>query len=409
MKTTKQIRKDFPIFTQTINGKCLSYLDNASTTQKPEVVIDAISNYYQTNNSNTHRSVHELASRATIQYEHARSVVAKFINAKTEEIIFTSGTTDSLNKLALSLRSLINEGDEIILTEMEHHSNLIPWQQIAKEKNTTIKWIPINGDFRLDLTVLPKLITKKTKIISLTHISNVLGTINPVKEIISKVKELNPNIITVIDAAQSVPHMVVDVTDLNCDFLAFSGHKALGPMGVGVLYGKLELLKKINPSYFGGGMVLELTKENSAWNDLPYKFEAGTPNVAGAVGLATALNYLNEITKGNVEKQMRDLTDYGLKKLQKISNLTLLGPKNSKLRAPIFSFTIKGMHPHDVSEILNNEGIAVRGGHHCAKVLFNQIGVPSASRASFYIYNSVSEVDNLVEAIKKAKKIFQVE
>lgn len=408
MKSENIIKKDFPILLQKINGKDLSYLDNASTTQKPRVVINAIANYYQTNNSNTHRSVHELASRATIHYEHARSVVAKFINAETEEIIFTGGTTDSLNKLALSLKHIVEEGDKIILTEMEHHSNIIPWQEIVKEKKATINWWPVNKDFRLDIKELPNLITNRTKVLSLTHISNVLGTINPIEKIIKEAKKINPSIIVVVDAAQSVPHQKIDVKKLACDFLAFSGHKTLGPMGIGVLYGKHELLKKMEPFSFGGGMILEVTKEKSTWNDIPYKFEAGTPNVAGAVGLAAAIEYLNKTGMNKVEAKLQSLSKTGLVKLQNISNLKILGPKDEKMRAPIFSFTIKGTHPHDVSEILNQEGIATRGGHHCAKILFDKIGVPNASRASFYVYNTTEDLDRLIEGIKKVKKIFRV-
>lgn len=409
MKSEKDIAKDFPILREKINGKGLSYLDNAATTQKPQAVIDAIANFYQRNNSNTHRSVHELADRATTEYENARGTVAKFIGAKTEEIIFTSGTTDSMNKLALSLKHPIQEGDEIILTEMEHHSNIIPWQELAKEKNAKIKWLTLTEDFRLDLSQLSNIVTKKTKILSLTHASNVLGTINPVKEIIAECKRINPKIIAIIDAAQTVPHQKVDVKELDCDFLAFSGHKTLGPMGIGVLYGKLDLLKQIPPFSFGGGMVLDVKKEGSSWYEVPYKFEAGTPNVAGAVGLAAAITYLNQIGLQNVEKQMHEISELALSKLQRIPHLTLFGPKDTNQRLPIFSFNIKGVHPHDVSEILNQEGVAIRGGQHCAKILFDKLGVPNASRASFYIYNTETDLNKLIKGIKKIKDIFKVD
>ncbi len=409
MKSIDKIKKDFPIFEEKINKHKLIYLDNSATTQKPKNVINAISNYYKTSNANTHRSVHELASRATIQLEAARGTVAKFIGADVEEIIFTSGTTDSLNKLALSLQSIINKGDEIILTEMEHHSNIVPWQQIAEKTGATIKWLEITKDFRLDLTTLKKMITKRTKILSLTQVSNVLGTINPIKAIITNAKNINPEIITVIDAAQSVPHIKVDVKELGCDFLAFSGHKTLGPTGIGVLYGRRELLTKMSPFSFGGGMILEVTKQKSSWNDIPYKFEAGTPNIEGAVGLRAAIEYLENLEVQNIERQMQELTEYGLKRLKTIKGLTIIGPKDAKNRAPMFSFNINGLHSHDISEILNKRGIAIRGGNHCAMPLFEKIKQNGASRASLYLYNTKEEIDALVDGIKEAKKIFKID
>ncbi|MBT6761985.1 SufS family cysteine desulfurase [archaeon] len=406
---SQKIKSDFPILNQKINRHDLVYLDNGATTQKPNAVINAISNYYSHDNSNTHRSVHELASRATIQYEHARTITAKFIGAKTEEIIFTSGTTDSLNKLVNSLKHQLKKGDEIVLTEMEHHSNIVPWQQVAKETGAVIKWIPITDDFRLDLTTISKLITTKTKILSLTHVSNVLGTINPVKEIIKEAKSINQNVIAIVDAAQSVPHISVNVTDLGCDFLAFSAHKAVGPMGVGVLFGKSQLLVNLEPNHTGGGMVLEVTKDNTTFNQAPYKFEAGTPNVAGAVGLAAALTYLSKLTMNAIEQQMHDLTVYGLEQLNTVHGLNIIGSKDAKNRAPVFSFTIKGMHPHDIGEILNSHGVAIRGGHHCAMPLFKRLKLNGASRASAYIYNSKEDIDQLIVAIKAAQKIFGVD
>ena len=372
--------------------------------------IMLVQNYYQKNNANIHRSVHELASRATIQYEHARSIVAQFINAQTQEIIFTGGTTDSMNKLAFSLKAKINAGDEIVLTEMEHHSNLVPWQQLAKEQKATLRWLAVNkeDDFRLDLSHLETIITKKTKILAITHVSNVLGTINPLKEIIQRVRTINPECIVIVDAAQSIPHLKVDVKDLGCDFLAFSGHKAIGPTGIGVLFGKSQLLKTIEPVHTGGGMIAEVTKEQTSFTEIPYKFEAGTPNIAGAVGLATALQYLRGIGMENIEKQMHQLCDYGLKALSQLPGVAVLGPQVAEMRAPIFSFVINGIHPHDVGEILNREGIAIRGGNHCAMPLFNKIGFTGASRASLYIYNSTEEIDRLVAGIKTAQKIFKI-
>jgi cysteine desulfurase / selenocysteine lyase len=405
----QDIKKDFPILNEKINGNDLTYLDNSATTQKPITVIEAILNYYSTSNSNTHRSVHELASRATIQYENARHIIANFISAKTEEIIFTSGTTDALNKISRSLKWQLKAGDEIVLTEMEHHSNIVPWQQVAKETGAIIKWVPITNNFRLDLVSLKNIISKKTKILSLTHVSNVLGTINPVKEIIQIAKEINSKIITIVDAAQSIPHTPVDVKSLDCDFLAFSGHKMLAPMGVGVLFGRREILNNVSPNQFGGGMIETVTKKESTWQQIPYKFEAGTPNVAGAVGLASAINYLQKISFEIIEKRMHQLTSYGLEQLSTIPNLKIIGPKDAENRAPVFSFTIKGIHPHDVSEILNSKGIAIRGGHHCAKPLMKKIGINGTSRASAYIYNSIEDLDKLISGIKEAQKIFQVE
>ena len=408
MKSAEQIKADFPIFTQLINGKPLYYLDNGATSQKPQVVIDAIQNYYLTSNANTHRSIHELASRATICYEHARGVVAKLINCNINEVIFTSGTTDAINKLSISLRANLNSDDEILITEMEHHSNIVPWQQIANQTNAKLKWLPINKDFRLNLTMLKKLVSSKTKIVALTHVSNVLGTINPVKEIIKTIRSINPNCIVVVDAAQSVPHIAVNVQDLDCDFLAFSGHKTIGPTGIGILFGKSNLLKKMEVNHVGGGMILEVSKSQTTFHEAPYKFEAGTPNIAGAVGLAAAIQYLQNIGMENIEEQMQKLTIYGIDALQKIPGLTLLGAVSKEMRASIFSFIIDGVHPHDVGEILNNQGVAIRGGHHCAMPLFEKLGFNGASRASLYIYNSKEDIDLLVQGIREAQRIFKV-
>ena len=406
MNKLNQIKADFPILKEKVHGKDLVYLDNGATTQKPQVVIEAIKNYYQKNNSNIHRSVHELASRATIEYEKARSVVANFISAQTEEVIFTSGTTDGVNKLAQSLKSKFKPGDQILLSEMEHHSNIVPWQQLAKETGVQIKWLPINDKYRLDLTKLNSLISGKTKLCALAHVSNVLGTINPIGEIIQKIRKINSACLVVVDAAQSVPHLKVDVKELDCDFLVFSSHKTMGPTGVGVLFGKSSQLNNLAPNQTGGGMILEVTKKGTTFVDAPYRFEAGTPNVAGVVGLSAALNYLSNLGLSQIEKQMQELTEYGLSQLSGLSGLTILGPKNKSMRVPIFSFIVDGVHPHDVGEILNRDGIAVRGGNHCAMPLFEKLGYNGASRASLYIYNSKTEIDLLVTGIKKVQKIF---
>ena len=381
-------KQDFPILKEN-----LVYLDNSATTQKPQQVIKAITDYYETYNSNVHRGIHKLSMQATLAYDDARETIAKFINANSEEIIFTSGTTESLNSLA---RTLVNKGDEILLTEMEHHSNIVPWQQIARERGAIVRFIPITN-FKLDLEKAKEMITEKTKIVSLTHMSNVLGTINPIKEIIELAKNIDA--LTVIDAAQSIPHLMVDVKELDCDFLAFSGHKMCGPTGVGVLYGKKKLLEKLPPANFGGGMIKEVCYNNSSWADLPHKFEAGTPNISGAIGLAAAIKYLENIGMENIEKHSNEITKYALEKFSKLPGLKLIGPDNE--RGSVFSFNLEDIHSHDLSESLDNYNIAVRAGNHCAMPLMNKLNVKSAVRASFYFYNTKEDVDFLVNALQE--------
>ncbi|HIH15494.1 MAG: Cysteine desulfurase [archaeon GW2011_AR17] len=399
------IKQDFPILKQKIHGKELIYLDNSATTQKPKQVIQALKDYYERDNANVHRGVHELSMRASMAYENAHQVVADFINADFEEIIFTKGTTESLNTLAYSLGRTLKKDDEILLSEMEHHSNFVPWQQIAKEKGAKIKCIPLTKDFRLDMKAAEKLITKKTKIISITHCSNVLGTINPIKELAKKAH--NMGALLIVDAAQSVPHMKVDIRDLDCDFLAFSGHKMFAPTGIGVLYGKKKLLETLQPFQYGGGMIQEVTLEKTTWKELPWKFEAGTPNIEGAIGLAKAIEYINTIGMKNIEKHNQELTAYAIKQLSAIKNLTIIGPKENKDRAAVISFTLEGLHPHDVGEILNQEGIAIRGGNHCAMPLMTSLKINGTNRASFHIYNNKQDIDALVKAIQKAQDIFK--
>ncbi|MBI5797843.1 SufS family cysteine desulfurase [Candidatus Woesearchaeota archaeon] len=400
----KDLKKDFPILAQTIHGKALVYLDNSATTQKPKQVIKAITNYYEKDNANVHRGVHELSMRASIAYENAHETLAECIHADADEIIFTKGTTEGLNFLAEVLTENLQERDEILLTEMEHHSNFVPWQQIAKKRKLMIKIIPVKN-YRLDLTKAKTLFTKKTKILSLTHMSNVLGTINPIKEL-GEIAHKN-NTLVVVDAAQSVPHMPVNVKDLDCDFLVFSGHKMLGPTGIGVLYGKRKLLEKIKPYQYGGGMVQEVTLENASWQETPWKFEAGTPNIAGAIGLAAAANYLTEIGMRNIEAHTRELTTYALEQLKQIHGLTIIGPEDTKDRGPVISFTLHGIHPHDIGEILNQEGIAIRGGKHCAIPLMHALNIDGTNRISFHLYNTKKDIDILIKAIKKTKEIFQ--
>lgn len=398
-------KEDFPILKQKINGKDLIYLDNSATTQKPKEVIQALQDYYEKDNANVHRGVHELSIRASQQYEQAHQVVADFLNASFEEIIFTKGTTESLNLLAYSLSETLNEGDEILLSEMEHHSNFVPWQQLAQRKGAKIILIPLTKDFRLDLKAAEKLLTKKTKIVSITHCSNVLGTINPIKELAKKAHK--EGALFIVDAAQSVPHMKVDVKDLNCDFLAFSGHKMFAPTGIGVLYGKKKLLEKIQPFLYGGGMIQEVSKEKSTWNELPWKFEAGTPNIEGAIGLAQAIAYIQKKGIKEIEKYNQELTAYALKELQKIEGLNIIGPKENKERGPVISFTLQNIHPHDVGEILNQEGIAIRGGNHCAMPLMKSLKIDGTNRISFHIYNTKEDIDKVINAIKKTQRIFK--
>ncbi len=392
-KTTPSlnVKDDFPIL------KNIIYLDNSSTTQKPKQVIDAIKKYYEEDNANVHRGVYKLSLKATMAYEKAHAVVAKFIGAQFKEVIFTKGTTESLNLLAYSLGKKLQAGDEIVLTEMEHHSNLVPWQQLAREKDLVLKFIPITSDFRLDMDKAREYITLKTKIVSITHISNVLGTINPVKEIAALAHEAGA--VMIVDAAQSVPHMPIDVKELNCDFLAFSGHKMCGPTGIGVLYGKKELLEKMDPFLYGGDMIKEVHFDHSIWNDLPWKFEAGTPNIAGAVGLAAAVEYLRKIGIENIWHYEQELTKHVLQQFSALPKIKLLGPATHEERGAVFSFTVENIHPHDVSEMLDKVNICVRGGHHCAMPLHEKLGVNSSVRASGYFYNTTEEIDALVEAL----------
>lgn len=397
-KPITEIKKDFPIF-----RKKLVYLDNASTSQKPQQVIDSVKKFYEEDNANVHRGIYRLSQRSTIAYEKAHEIVAKFINADFREIIFTRGTTESLNLLAYSLGRKLQEGDEIVLTEMEHHSNLVPWQQLAKEKKLVLKFIPVKEDFTLDRQKARRLITEKTKIVAVVHTSNMLGTVNPVKEI-SKIAH-DAGSLVVLDAAQSVPHIPVDVKEIDCDFLAFSGHKMCGPTGIGVLYGKKELLEKMDPFHYGGDMIREVGFNESSWNNIPWKFEAGTPNIAGAIGLASAIEYLQRIGMNEINRYCQELTEYALKELKKVSGLKIIGPLSN--RGPAVSFTLEGIHPHDLSEILDRDNIAIRGGHHCVMPLHSRLGISGTGRVSFYFYNDKVEIDKLIEGVRKAQEIFR--
>ncbi|WP_210471154.1 cysteine desulfurase [Sporosarcina sp. 6E9] len=402
----KDIRKHFPILQQEINGHPLVYLDSAATSQKPQQVIDAMSNYYEKDNSNVHRGVHTLGNQATEAYEGARDKVRDFINAKSrEEIIFTRGTTTSLNIVAQSYgRANVGEGDEIVITHMEHHSNIIPWQQLAKEKGAVLKFIDLEEDGTITLDKVRETVTERTKIVSIMHVSNVLGTVNPIKEI-TEIAHAN-GAIMVVDGAQAAPHMKVDVQQLDCDFYAFSGHKMVGPTGIGVLYGKKELLNKMEPVEFGGEMIDFVGLYESTWKELPWKFEGGTPIIAGAVGLGAAIDYLEEIGLDNVEKHEQHLAEYAMKKMSEVEGVTIYGPLEPEKRASLITFNLNDVHPHDLATVLDMHGIAVRAGHHCCQPLMKWLDVSATARASFYIYNTEEDVDRLVDGLRIAKEYF---
>ncbi|MEH7001208.1 cysteine desulfurase [Priestia megaterium] len=397
------IRKQFPILDQEVNGSPLVYLDSAATSQKPLAVIEAIEKYYKEYNSNVHRGVHTLGTRATDGYEGAREKVRKFINAKsTEEIIFTRGTTTALNTVAASYgRANLKPGDEIVITYMEHHSNIIPWQQVAKETGATLKYISLTEDHALSLEEVKSTITSNTKIVSIMQVSNVLGTINPVKEI-AEIAHAN-GALMVVDGAQSTPHMKVDVQDLDCDFFAFSGHKMGGPTGIGALYGKKELLEKMEPIEFGGEMIDFVNLYESTWKELPWKFEGGTPIIAGAIGLGAAIDFLEEVGLDNIQAHEHKLAQYALDRLSQVDGITIYGPKE---RAGVVTFNIEDVHPHDVATVVDADGIAIRAGHHCAQPLMKYLNVSSTARASFYLYNTEEEVDKLVSSLIKTKEYF---
>ncbi|MFT4412931.1 cysteine desulfurase [Fredinandcohnia humi] len=399
----KDIRSMFPILEQKVNGKQLVYLDSAATSQKPVPVIEAIDRYYREYNSNVHRGVHTLGTRATDGYENAREKVRKFINASSiQEVIFTRGTTTALNLVATSYgRDNLQEGDEIVITYMEHHANIIPWQQIAKVTGATLKYIPLQEDGSIALADVEATVTNNTKIVSVMLVSNVLGSINPIKEI-TEIAHRN-GAIMVVDGAQAAPHMKIDVKSLDCDFLAFSGHKMCGPTGIGVLYGKKALLDKMEPIETGGEMIDFVGLYESSWKELPWKFEAGTPIIAGAIGLGAAIDFLEEIGLDNIAKHEHKLVDYAVERLSTIDGFTMYGPKQ---RAGLVTFNVEDVHPHDVATVLDAEGIAVRAGHHCAQPLMKWLKVSATARASFYLYNTEAEIDKLVEGLIKTKEYF---
>jgi cysteine desulfurase / selenocysteine lyase len=403
-----ELRNDFPIFKKKINGKDLVYLDNASTTQKPYSVIESITDFYSNYNSNIHRAVYQLAEEATELYEHSRDKIANFINVRPEEIIFTRNTTESINLIAHSwARSNLKKDDVIAITEIEHHSNIVPWQILCQEIGTRLEYVGIDESGFLDVEYLIELISsKKVKLVSISHMSNVLGTIVPIERIIKTAHQYD--IPVIVDGAQSVPHMPVDVKKLDCDFLVFSAHKMLGPTGVGVLYAKKEFLEKMKPFMGGGDMIKEVFKFHTNYNEVPYKFEAGTPNIADVIGFGAAIEYLEKIGMENIRKHEISLTEYALESMQSLKYITIYGPTDSNFRGGVISFNIADIHPHDLATIMNDHGIAIRSGHHCAQVLMQRLDVPATSRASFYIYNTKEEIDKFVNAIKEAGRIFKI-
>ena len=406
----ENIRKDFPILARTVReNKTLVYLDNASTTQKPNQVIDAINDYYRNHNANIHRAVYALAEEATELYEQTRDKVANFINVKNRnEIIFVRGTTEAINLVAYAWgRAHVKEGDIIVTTEYEHHSNIVPWQLLTQEKGAKIEYIGMDDNGELILDDLDKyLATGKVKLVTFSLMSNVLGTISDADTIISKCKEAG--VLTLIDGAQAVPHMKVDLEKLDCDFFAFSGHKMLGPTGIGILWVKKSVLETMNPFHGGGDMIREVHKYETTWNDLPYKFEAGTPNIADVVGLGAAIDYLSKIGMDNIRQHEIDLTTYALEKLSQVKGLHVYGTKDIAKRGGVISFNFADVHPHDVAQIIDAEGIAVRSGHHCAQVLMERLNVAATSRASFYIYNTKEEVDKLINSLNKVAEVFKL-
>ena len=398
-----RIRQDFPALNQTVHGQPLAYLDNAASAQRPAAVIDAISTYYSKDHANVHRGVHTLSQRATDAYEAARQKVQQFINAaSTREIVFTSGTTDSINLLAYALEDGIKSGDEIVLSRMEHHSNIVPWQLLCERTGAVLKVVPINEHGELELDAYLSLLGPRTRLVAMAHVSNALGTINPVGDIITAAHEHNVPVL--LDGAQAVPHASVDMQELDCDYYSFSGHKMFGPTGIGIFYGKEELLKKLPPFKGGGEMILTVSFEKTVYNELPYKFEAGTPNIAGAIGLGVAIDYLQDLGMDRVAAYEADLLDYATQAIAEVPGVRLIGTAAHK--ASVISFTIDGIHPHDLGTVLDHQGVAIRTGHHCAMPVMEFFGVPGTARASMAFYNNATDIDQLVEGLYVAIKMF---
>ncbi len=414
MFSPAEIRKDFPIFSKVMRGgNRLVYLDSGATSQKPRQVLDAERNFYEQSNAAVHRGAHLLAEEASFAYEGARQVLADFLNAELDEVVFTKSATESINALAYSFgnsapgsRFVLKPGDRIVVSEIEHHANLIPWQQLAKRTGAELVWFSVDPDGRLDQSNLEELISASTKIVAITHQSNVLGTIVPLKDIVSRAHSVGA--VVVLDACQSAPHFAIDVKALDIDFLAFSAHKALGPTGIGILWGRSEFLNSMEPFLTGGSMIETVTMTEAKWAPSPKRFEAGVPNMAQAVGFAAAINYLNDLGMDNVAKHEHDLTSYALEKFLQLEKVEVIGPKNNIDRGSVISFTIDGIHPHDVGQVLDQYGVAVRTGHHCAWPLMRKLGLVGTTRASFYVYNDEADVDVLIDSILEAQKYFKV-
>jgi cysteine desulfurase/selenocysteine lyase len=401
----KKFRADFPILDQKVHGQPLIYFDNAATSQKPRAVIEALDHYYEHDNANVHRGIHELSNRATAAFEAARERTAKFINARSSnEIIFTRGTTEGVNMVATSWGNQnVKSGDVILLTEMEHHSNLVPWQLLAERTGAKLAYLPVSGDVgQIDMNRVDELLTSRVKMFSMVHISNSLGTINPIVDLCARARKLG--VTTFVDAAQSAGHRPLDVQEIGCDFLALSGHKMCGPTGIGALYGRQEILEKMPPYHGGGEMILNVEYQKSTWKHAPHKFEAGTPDIAGAIGLAAAMDYLDAIGRDKISAHDLELGAYAFAKLSALKNIRLFGPHVG--RAGLVSFLLNGIHAHDVTELANRQGIALRGGHHCTQPLMHKLGVESTSRASFYFYNTTEEIDRLIEVLREIQKFF---
>ncbi len=406
-----EIKKDFPIFGNAVNGKRLVYLDSAATSQKPKQVVDAIVNYYYSFNANIHRGIYKISEQATEEYERSKEKVARFVNAENgKNIIYVRNTTEALNTVALTFgEHNIAKGDHILISDMEHHSNIVPWQLLAKRKSAILDFAPLKDNAFIDIPSYEKLLENNPKIVSLTHVSNVLGTINEIKKLTFMAKKAGSTV--VVDGAQSVPHMPVDISDMGCDFFAFSSHKMLGPSGVGVLYGKKELLETTEPLFGGGDMISSVRRSGSEWNEIPWKFEAGTPNIEGAIGLGAAINYLEGIGMQKIRNHEKSLTGYAMEAISRIPGVETYGPAPGmeSERGGVISFGLNGVHPHDVSQIFDSEGIAIRAGHHCAMPLVTEVLRKGAvSRMSFYIYNDENDVDAAIAAIKKVKSIFHI-
>lgn len=406
MTLTQKIQADFPILKQEINEKPLAYLDNAATSQKPKQVLDAVMKYYEWENANVHRGVHTLAARATDSYEGSRAKVARFIGAReTAEIIFTRGTTTAINMVANGYGDAnLQAGDEIVISHLEHHSNLIPWQQLAKRTGATLVYIDLDADATITLANAEKVINEKTKIVAIAHVSNVIGSIAPVREIADLAHSVGAVII--VDGAQAVPHMKVDVLALDADFYAFSGHKMMAPTGIGALYGKRELLDAMNPTEFGGEMIDFVELQDATWKELPWKMEAGTPNIAGAIGLGAAIDYLETIGFDLIHNHEEELTAYAMAEMQKLDGITIYGPLDAKKRCGLITFNLEGAHPHDIATVLDEEGVAIRAGHHCAQPLMKWLDTSSTARVSFYVYNTKQEVDQFIAGLKLTKEYF---